>query len=183
MAIVYTDSANYSDIADAIRSKNGTQNTYKPEDMADAIDAIPTGVTPTGTMSITSDGTYDVTDYATAIVSIPGPPVGYYYKIRSTQVTIGANSITNVAELVEFLKNAVANLNYGEVIGYSAGEPHSNNNFVVSSDVTQSMVPMINNVFMYRNGTITSVPAGSGYDAAVESGTTYVVYIADKEGI
>lgn len=68
MAIVYTDSANYSDIADAIRSKNGTQNTYKPEDMAAAINAIPADP-PTGTISITADGTYDVSTFATANVN------------------------------------------------------------------------------------------------------------------
>lgn len=34
---VLTDQDNFNDIADAIREQNGTQTTYKPEDMADAI--------------------------------------------------------------------------------------------------------------------------------------------------
>ena len=37
MAIVKTDSVNYENIANAIRTKNGTDNTYKPGEMADAI--------------------------------------------------------------------------------------------------------------------------------------------------
>lgn len=43
MAYVRTDSQNYSDIADAIRAKNGTENTYKPSQMAAAVATIPSG--------------------------------------------------------------------------------------------------------------------------------------------
>jgi hypothetical protein len=35
-----TDNKHYSDIANAIRAKNGTETTYKPSEMAAAIDAI-----------------------------------------------------------------------------------------------------------------------------------------------
>lgn len=44
MAIVLTDSSNYTNIANSIRAKNGTTNTYKPNEMSDAILAISTGV-------------------------------------------------------------------------------------------------------------------------------------------
>ena len=37
MGIVFTDEQNYQDIADAIRSKNGSSDTYLPSEMADAI--------------------------------------------------------------------------------------------------------------------------------------------------
>jgi len=37
MAIITTDNQHYHDIADAIREKNGTENTYKPEQMAAAV--------------------------------------------------------------------------------------------------------------------------------------------------
>lgn len=43
MALITTDSQHYHDIADAIREKNGTQNTYKPSQMAAAVRAIDGG--------------------------------------------------------------------------------------------------------------------------------------------
>ena len=43
MNLGITDTQNYSDIADAIRAKNGTANTYTPSQMAPAILAIPSG--------------------------------------------------------------------------------------------------------------------------------------------
>ena len=43
MAIITTDNQHYEDIADAIRSKNNTNNTYTPAEMAGAILNLPTG--------------------------------------------------------------------------------------------------------------------------------------------
>lgn len=69
---LYSDS-DISDIADAIRSKNGSSDTYKVSQMASAIQAIPTGgITPTGTKSITANGTgIDVYSYQYADVAVP----------------------------------------------------------------------------------------------------------------
>lgn len=69
---LYSDS-DISDIADAIRSKNGSSDTYKVSEMASAISAIPSGgITPTGTKSITANGTgIDVYSYQYADVAVP----------------------------------------------------------------------------------------------------------------
>lgn len=78
------------DIADAIRAKGGTSAELEfPQGFVDAVDAIPTGTTPTGTINIISNGTYDVTDKATAIVNVPGvTPTG------TKQISITANGTT-----------------------------------------------------------------------------------------
>ena len=43
MAIVITNDKHYTNIANAIREKNGETTTYKPEEMAAAIEAITSG--------------------------------------------------------------------------------------------------------------------------------------------
>lgn len=40
---ILTDDSNYKAIANAIRTKNGTEETYKPSEMASAIETIPSG--------------------------------------------------------------------------------------------------------------------------------------------
>lgn len=72
MAIKTINEENLVAIATSIRNKNGLETTYKPSEMAAAIDAIQTGIEPTGEISIIENGTYDVTDYATATVSVAG---------------------------------------------------------------------------------------------------------------
>lgn len=72
MADVLVENQSLVDIADAIRLKLSTQDTYKPSEMAAAIETIEGGgITPTGTINITENGTVNVTQYASANVNVP----------------------------------------------------------------------------------------------------------------
>lgn len=71
MSKVLTEESNYENIADAIREKNGESTLYKPGEMAAAIGRISGGYPePTGSISITTNGTHNVKDYASAEVNV-----------------------------------------------------------------------------------------------------------------
>lgn len=72
------------DIKTAIENKgvgvgNGLIDTY-----ADKINQIETGITPTGNIDITANGTYDITDKATATVNVPTGGGSQYPVIEGT---------------------------------------------------------------------------------------------------
>lgn len=65
--------ADLTSVANAIRTKGGTSAQMAfPAGFVSAVQAIPTGITPSGTKSITENGTYDVTQYASAEVNVSG---------------------------------------------------------------------------------------------------------------
>lgn len=63
-----------TNIASAIRSKNGESSLYTVDEMPSKILAIAGGggVVPTGTYSISSNGVYNIYNYASVDVSVPG---------------------------------------------------------------------------------------------------------------
>lgn len=103
------DTSVLTNIADAIREKLGVQTTYKPGDMPEAIESISGGgITPTGTKSITANGTYDVASFASAEVSVPQSgitPTGTK-QISVTQNGTVTEDVTNYAS-VEISANVV----------------------------------------------------------------------------
>ena len=69
------------------------------EQYADFVDEIETGITPTGQLEVTSNGIYDVTNYAKANVNVAIPD-GYIKPSGSLQITTnGTNDVTSYASV------------------------------------------------------------------------------------
>ncbi len=80
-------------LANAIADKSGEALTMTLDEMVEAVDGIEVGggITPTGTITISQNGTTDVTNYATADVQVPQPTGN----INITQA--GVTDVTNYA--------------------------------------------------------------------------------------
>lgn len=106
------------DIADAIRAKNGSSDTYRPGDMAAAVlDLDTSGIHPAGTKQITQNGTHDVTEYAGAAVNVQP-------NLQSKSVT--QNGVVTADSGYDGLSSVIVNVSGGGG-GVSTGtEPPSN---------------------------------------------------------
>lgn len=92
MASYIIDGSDLTDVADAIRLRGNTEALLGfPKDFSDAIKAIPYDSQPSGTITITENDTVDVTNYAEAVVNVPGiNPTG--------TILIEENGITDVTD-------------------------------------------------------------------------------------
>lgn len=84
-------------IANAIRTKGGTSDPLAfPLAFVSAIQAIPSGVTPSGSINISQNGTYDVSAFADAVVSVGGSDDNYLLAIGAMSGSIYDDVTVNV---------------------------------------------------------------------------------------
>lgn len=129
MAKVLVSESNLTNIANAIRTKNGSSNTYTPAQMATAISNIPTGggITPTGSINITTNGTHDVTNYASAIVSVPTGSgsseirVSYPTNLQNQSINFSYTNRNTTSNGVLTLKPSSVTILVNAATGYTAG--------------------------------------------------------------
>lgn len=94
------------DIGDAIRQKKETDETYYPSQMGDAIRSIE-GIVPSGTLAIDAEGTYDVTQYAEAVVDVPEPVI--------TSLTVAEDGTYSVPQGVDGYNPVTVNTGVAEL--------------------------------------------------------------------
>jgi len=182
MANVLINADSMTAIANAIRTKSGSQDTYKPAQMADAIINIPTqGVTPTGTkqISITANGTTteDVTNYANAeiTVNVQGGG-GLPNHINSVNTVTLDSTATNMVDLSNLIiQSAGITKENGHVYFISLIEKEEAN-YVSKQMITATLIGTngAGGGCRYNNGYLQTY-VNASYDAANEIGDKYMI--------
>lgn len=156
-------------IANAIRTKLGVQTTYRPYEMAAAIASITSGgITPTGTKSISANGTgINVAQYAYVDVAVPT-----------------SGGISGVTDITLDIESATSNSKQLDAVFSPYVESGENCIFVRRDSLTGSgdmlALPYINGaignmVYRYNNGTLAVVATESGnYTVVVSPGDRFI---------
>lgn len=115
------DGADLTAIADSIREKTNLTTGLQVSEMSSAIDGIPGGVTPSGTINITENGTKNIAGYAEALVTVRNGTNNIHIEYENPSDISGAGNYITVATGNDILKQ-VRSLDTLIVISHFSGE-------------------------------------------------------------
>ena len=146
-------------IANKIRSKGGTSASLEfPDGFKDAVDAIQTGITPTGTKNISTNGTHDVTNYASANVAVPASAVDSGTKQITSNGT--GQDVVGYAAVDVAVPNSYSPSDEGKVVQSGALVSQSSQNITENGTYDTTL----------KNEVVVNVSGGGGV-TEVASGT------------
>ena len=114
------DGADLTAIADSIREKTNLTTGLQVSEMPSAIDGIP-GVSPSGTINITENGTKNIAGYAEALVTVRNGTNNIHIEYENPSDISGAGNYITVATGSDILKQ-VRSLDTLIVISHFSGE-------------------------------------------------------------
>lgn len=153
--------ADLTTVADAIRIKGGTSAPLSfPDGMAEAISNISAGISPTGTIDITTNGIHDVTNKATANVQVP------------TGTARSASDVTVSGRTVTIPQGLYGSQLQKSVAQGTAGTPTAIKGSVSNHSI--SVTPSVTNSTGYIAGGTKSGPAVTVSASELVSGTKSV---------
>lgn len=151
------------DIADALRAKSETSNTYTPAEMAPAILALPAGggIIPTGTISITTNGTHNVYNYASADVQVSST-------INNQNKTVNP-STSQQSITADSGYTGLGTVTVNAMPSGTAGTPTATKGTVSNHSIT--VTPSVTNTTGYITGSTKTGTAVSVSASELDSGT------------
>lgn len=101
-----------------------TNGTHNVTNYANAVVNVPTGITPSGSITINTNGTHDVTNYASAIVNVAGGQATQFTNLYDPAIVVPKNNISGSSSSGV----VIASDNYSNYIKvpyhHTAGEPY-----------------------------------------------------------
>ena len=119
-------------------------------------------------------GKMEFPDIPSRIRAISTMLASNYIDLSSFEITMGANSISNTAQLYTYFNSIATSRGFQSVVAISiVGDIVFSQNLILST--------ALGGYYRYRNSSISVVSIDSRFDASTPEGTRYVIY-ANKKG-